>query len=156
MKRALAITFAVVLSHAWPNAQTAARKPLAIGDYTKWRSISGQEISGDGQWVTYVLQLTNVPLAETKPAQHLVNLDTNEDIEFANATSGTFSSDSKWLAYSVDPNPGRGNRGRGGTVAERGNTAAPADDEMTRRIGCGRSDRRTGEPDQRCNRDSDK
>jgi len=132
MKRALAITFAVVLSYAWPNAQTAARKPLAIGDYTKWRSISGQEISGDGQWVTYVLQLTNVPLAETKPAQHLVNLDTNEDIEFANATGGAFSSDSKWLAYSVDSNPGRGNRGRAGAAAGGGqppaDSVAPAPD----------------------------
>ncbi len=114
MKRALAITFAVVLSYAWPSAQTAAKRPLSIGDYTKWRSISGQEISGDGKWVTYVLQLTNVPQAETKPVQHLLNLETNEDVQFANATGGTFSSDSKWLAYTVDPNPGRGNRGRAG------------------------------------------
>ena len=27
------------------------RRPLTVEDYTKWRSISGQEISGDGQWV---------------------------------------------------------------------------------------------------------
>src|SRR6266545_1771457 len=116
MKRALAITFAVVLSYAWPSAQTAAKKPLSIDDYTKWRSIAGQEISGDGKWVTYVLQLTNVPQTEAKPVQHVLNVETNEDVQFANATGGTFSSDSKWLAYSVDPNPGRGNRGRGGSA----------------------------------------
>ena len=126
MKRALAITFAVALACSWPSAQTVARKPLSIADYTTWRSITGQEISGDGRWVTYVLQLTNVPQADTKPVQHLLNLETNEDVQFANATGGTFSSDSKWLAYSVDPNPGRGNRGRGGSGSTTG-PPAPAD-----------------------------
>ena len=125
MRRALAITFAVTLAYAWPSAQTVAKKPLSIDDYTRWRSVTGQEISGDGKWVTYVLQFTNVPQADTKPVQHLLNLETSEDVQFANATGGTFSSDSKWLAYSVDPNPGRGNRGRGNGGAPA--PQAPAD-----------------------------
>ena len=49
----LATTF--VSAYAWVGAQTAAKKPLGIEDYTRWRSISGQEISGDGKWVTYRL-----------------------------------------------------------------------------------------------------
>lgn len=58
MKRALAITCAVLLSYAWPSAQSSTRKPLSIGDYTKWRSITGQEISGDGKWVTSSSSIT--------------------------------------------------------------------------------------------------
>jgi hypothetical protein len=106
MKRALTISVAVLLCYAWPSAQTAAKTPLSIDDYTKWHSVAGQEISGDGKWVAYALHLTNVPEAESKPVQHLLNLETSEDLQFANATGGTFSSDSKWLAQSVDPNPG--------------------------------------------------
>ncbi len=34
--------------------QAAATKVLTVDDYTRWRSISGAEISGDGKWVTYV------------------------------------------------------------------------------------------------------
>ena len=87
---------------------------LSIDDYTKWRSITGQEISGDGKWVAYVLQLTNVPRLETKPVLHLLNLETNADVAIQHATGGVFSPDSRWLAYQVDPNPARGRGGRGG------------------------------------------
>ncbi len=121
------VAFVIALSAAFahPSAQTAARKAMTVDDYTKWRSISGQEISGDGKWVTYVLQLTNVAPTETRPVLHLVNLQTNEDVTVANATNGAFSSDSKWIAYTVDPSGGRGGRGRGG----RG--GAPAPDPQT-------------------------
>jgi dipeptidyl aminopeptidase/acylaminoacyl peptidase len=111
--RALAVAIALTVAYAIPQAQTAPRKPLTVDDYTKWRTISGQEISPDGRWVTYVLQLTNVPQAETKPVLHLRDLETNADVEVPNATGGTFSPDSQWIAYQVDPNPGRGRGGRG-------------------------------------------
>jgi dipeptidyl aminopeptidase/acylaminoacyl peptidase len=112
--RALAVAIALTVAYALPQAQTALRKPLTVDDYTKWRTISGQEISADGRWVTYGLQLTNVPQAETKPVLHILDLETNADVEVPNATGGTFSPDSKWIAYQVDPNPGRGRGGRGG------------------------------------------
>jgi dipeptidyl aminopeptidase/acylaminoacyl peptidase len=111
--RALAVAIALTIAYALPQAQTAPRKPLTVDDYTKWRTINGQEISPDGRWVTYVLQLTNVPQAETKPVLHLRDLETHADVEVPNATGGTFSPDSQWIAYQVDPNPGRGRGGRG-------------------------------------------
>jgi dienelactone hydrolase len=111
----LALSVAVA-AYAVPEAQTAAKKPLTVEDYSKWRSITAQAISGDGKWVTYVLQLTNTVPAEAKPVLHLLNLDTSEDVAVPNATDGTFSPDSKWLAYQVDPNPGRGRGGRGNTA----------------------------------------
>ena len=59
-KYALAVLLSVTTVYALPQAQTTARKPLSSEDYVKWRSITGQELSGDGKWLTYVLQLTNV------------------------------------------------------------------------------------------------
>jgi len=106
-----------------PAAAATAKKVLAAEDYTKWRTIASQEISGDGNWAAYVLSLTNVVQAESKPVLHLVRLDSGQQTEVANATSPAFSLDSKWIAYQVDPTGGRGGRGRRGGAG--GDTAVP-------------------------------
>ena len=127
---ALALAAAFASSYALPQAQAAKKKVLTVEDYPKWRSISGQEMSGDGQWVAYGLSLTNTAPTETKPVLHLVRLETSQDVEVPNATGGTFSSDSKWIAYVVDPSGGRGGRGgRGGAggATPPADTAPPAD-----------------------------
>jgi dipeptidyl aminopeptidase/acylaminoacyl peptidase len=122
-----AVLVAFVSAYAWPSAQTATKKALRADDYSRWRSIAGDQISGDGNWVTYVLQLTNVPTTETKPVLHVLNLQTNDDVTVPNATNGTFSPDSRWIAYLVDPNPGRGGRGgRGGPSTGNSSPDAPA------------------------------
>ena len=69
-----------------PASHSATKKALTIDDYTKWRSINSPEISGDGKWVTYGCSSTNMPTADTKPVLHLLNLETNQDVEVANAT----------------------------------------------------------------------
>ncbi len=121
---ALLITFAA--SYALPAAQE--KKVLSVEDYATWRSISGQEMSGDGQWVSYSLQLTNTATTDAKPVLHLRNLSTSQEVTVPNGTGGTFSADSKWLAYTVDPSgggrEGRGARG-GGAAADAGQAPAP-------------------------------
>jgi len=114
---AFALIVALSLAYAWPAAQAPAKKALTVEDYTRWRSITGQEISGDGNWVTYGLQLTNTAPTAAKPVLHLLNLDTNQDIEIPNGIGGRFSADSRWIAYQVDPSGGRGGRGGRGTPA---------------------------------------
>jgi dipeptidyl aminopeptidase/acylaminoacyl peptidase len=99
----LGLAALVLAAHALPDAQAPARKAMTIDDYTKWRSIAGQEISGDGKWVAYTLALTNTIPAEAKPVLHLLNLETSVDVTVADATAGAFSADSKWIAYQVDP-----------------------------------------------------
>jgi len=116
------LTAVLVAATAWPSAQTP--KVLGPDDYPKWRSISGQSISGDGQWVSYSLQFTNVPEADTKPELRLLNLASNQETTIASATGATFSDDSKWLAYTVDPSGG-GRGGRGGRAGAAPD-AAPA------------------------------
>ena len=127
---ALAVAF--FAAYATPAAQQApapsAKKAMTIDDYAKWKSISGQEISGDGKWVAYVLQSTNVPATETKPVLHLQNLETGQEVTVADATGEAFSSDSKWLAYTVEPaGAGRGGRGgRGAAATPPADAPAPA------------------------------
>jgi len=116
----LVLTF--VSAYAWVGAQAPAKKALGVEDYTRWRSISGQEISGDGAWVTYGVSIANVAPTETKPVLHLLNLATNQDIEVAHGAGGTFSPDSRWIAYQIDPTGGRG--GRGGRAGAAGTTPA--------------------------------
>ena len=64
---AFAITVAFASSYALPLAQGGKKKALTVEDYTKWRSISGQELSGDGQWVAYGLSFSNTAPTESKP-----------------------------------------------------------------------------------------
>ena len=95
--------FALTSAYSLPSAQTPAKKALSIADYAKWRTIAGQDLSGDGKWATFTLQQMNTIPAEAKPVLHLRNLDTNDEVKVEHATGGTFSPDSKWIAYQVDP-----------------------------------------------------
>ncbi len=124
----LAMLLALVSAYALPGAQAPAKKALTVDDYTKWRSITDSAISGDGKWATYTLQLTNTIPAEAKPVLHLRNLETNEDVTVQDATGGTFSADSKWIAYQVDPGAAeRARRDRGPSSGSgSGGTTAPA------------------------------
>jgi dipeptidyl aminopeptidase/acylaminoacyl peptidase len=127
LRRRTLITLALALAVAFGSAyflsaeQAApAKKVLSVGDYSRWRSIGEPEISGDGKWVSYVLQLTNTIPADTKPVLHLLNLETNQDVEIPNGSGAAFSSDSKWLAYLVEPPGGRGGRGGRGPSTSSG------------------------------------
>jgi fermentation-respiration switch protein FrsA (DUF1100 family) len=99
-----------------PAGAQAPKKALGVEDYARWKSINGGTLSGDGKWVTYTLAYTNTAPTDTRPVLHILRLDTNQDIEVANASGGAFSADSRWIAYLIEPNTGgRGGRGaRGG------------------------------------------
>ena len=104
-----------------PSATVGGKKILGIADYSKWRSIDGAQMSGDGRWVIYGLRFTNTTPADAKPVLHILNLETNRDIEIPNATQAAFSSDSRWVSYQIEP-PGGGRGGRGGRAGGPGGT----------------------------------
>src|SRR5579871_1201562 len=118
------LAMAVGLTYARSSAQETGKKAIDIDDYTRWRSISGQEISGDGKWVSYGVSNTNTLPADAKPELHLLKLETSEDTRIPNATGGQFSADSHWYAYQVDPSSGGGRGGRGGRGGGGGNAPA--------------------------------
>jgi hypothetical protein len=95
----LLLAFPVVSIAQAPSASPSpagGKKPLTIADYSKWRSIDGADLSPDGKWVAYTLRYSNVLPADAKPALHIANLATNQDVEVPNAHDASFSSDSRW------------------------------------------------------------
>ena len=96
------------------RAGAPSRKVLSVAAYTRWRSIDGAQISGDGNWVAYTIRFTNMPVADARPVLHVLRLDTNQDVQVPNASGASFSSDSRWVVYQVDSSAaGRGGRGGG-------------------------------------------
>ena len=110
--------YALPLPQATSSSQSAAatteKRPLTVDDYASWRNISGQQISGDGKWVSYVLQFANTAEDEEKPVLHLLNLETGVEVEIPDATGGMFSKDSRWIAYQINAGNGGGGGRRGG------------------------------------------
>ncbi len=139
----LAMVLGLALAPAFAGPQTAApapaKKAMTVDDYAKWKTISGQAISADGKWVVYVLELTNVVAAETKPVLHLLNLETNAEVTVNDASAPVFSPDSKWIAYQVDPGAAqRARQGRGGSgssSSSTSSTSAPAAPPSTGQVG---------------------
>jgi len=41
------------------SAATAEKRALTIDDYPNWRSITDQQMSDDGKWVSFVLSFSN-------------------------------------------------------------------------------------------------
>jgi dienelactone hydrolase len=121
----LILTLTAALGSAFVLAQAPAKKVLTVDNYSRWRSISDSAISGDGHWVTYVLRYTNTEPADAKPVLHLLNLATNADVAVPDGSGGTFSDDSRWIAYQVEPAGGgrRGGRGRAGSQPPGGQSA---------------------------------
>jgi dipeptidyl aminopeptidase/acylaminoacyl peptidase len=94
--------------------QASAKKVLTVGDYSKWRSIDGAQLSPDGNWVVYGLSFTNTTPVDAKPVLHILRLDMNQEVEIPHASRGVFSSDSKWIVYQFDSTPAGGRGARGG------------------------------------------
>ena len=82
-----------------------AKRPLTIADYSRWRSIEAAQLSGDGNWAAYGLRFTNVVTPDAKPELRIKRLDTNAEIVVKDASSPSFSSDSRWIVYQIDPPP---------------------------------------------------
>jgi dipeptidyl aminopeptidase/acylaminoacyl peptidase len=108
-----------------PTSSSTAKKVLSVNDYTRWRGIDGAQMSGDGRWVIYGLRFTNTAASDAKPVLHILNLETNKEVEVANATQAVFSSDSRWVSYQIEP-PGGGRGGRGGRGGGPGGTDTTA------------------------------
>ncbi len=128
------------------GAAAPAKKAMTVDDYSKWRTISTQALSADGKWLVYVLELTNVLPAETKPVMHIVNLATNADVTVNDATAPVFSPDSQWLAYQVDPGAAQRARQARGTSA--GSGSAPSGNAPSAQPNPGQTEPGSGQPGQ--------
>ncbi len=91
-----------VMASPTAPADPNGKKILQVDDFTRWRTIDAAEISNDGRWVAYGTRFTNVVTPDAKPVLTLLNLDTNEKVEVADATNAQFSADSRWVVYQIE------------------------------------------------------
>src|SRR5438105_2580372 len=101
------------------------RPPLTQADYAKWETLGNGVISPDGKWVPYDFRRNN----ETTELRYRAVADGAERM-VPGGSNAAFTSNSRWLLYSVNPSEvggrGRGARaGGGGGRGGRGFGGAP-------------------------------
>src|SRR5689334_10609135 len=79
--------------------QTRAR-PLDHDDFERWQAIRGQSLSPDGGWVAYELSAPGM-----LPHLRLQSVPTGPSLEVPRGRSALFTSDSRYLAVTVDARP---------------------------------------------------
>lgn len=100
------LAFMLVISlgtvpEVWAQTQAErARKVLTVDDYARWRTIDGSRISGDGNWVAFVLRHVNT--LDRQPVLHVLRLDTDRTMQIARGAEPVFSDNSRWVAYYVE------------------------------------------------------
>jgi len=75
-----------------------AKKPLKLEDYAQWNKIRQTVISPNGRVITYAYEPN-----EGDAILHIRNIDGDTLRTVINGKSVSFSEDSKWLGYLVDP-----------------------------------------------------
>jgi dipeptidyl aminopeptidase/acylaminoacyl peptidase len=87
---------------SWPSTlraqETTEKKPLTIAEYQLWRSISGAQISPDGEWVSWTYSRVR-----GDDTLHVVRLDSETEHTVPYASGARFSNDGAWVAYFVSP-----------------------------------------------------
>ena len=74
------------------------KKSLAIEDYALWRSIGSTSISEKGDWISYAYRQ---PKKDSE--LHLVQLDSDKKHEIERGSNPTFSDDSRFAVYTLNP-----------------------------------------------------
>jgi dipeptidyl aminopeptidase/acylaminoacyl peptidase len=96
---------------AAPAATTKIRRPLTEADYGKIETLGASELSPDGKWVAYDFRQTS-----GGGELRYRSLATGAEKSVRNGSAPTFSSNNRWLVYTigVDSGGGRGRGARGG------------------------------------------
>jgi dipeptidyl aminopeptidase/acylaminoacyl peptidase len=81
-----------------PAQEAPGKRTLQIADYQLWRTISDESISDDGRWVAWTY--ARVRGDDTLTVR---SLDDETRHEVARASGVVFSTDGRWIAYSIAP-----------------------------------------------------
>lgn len=99
MKKLLVLFLTLSVSFGYLKAQDL--KKLTVDDYDKWSRIVSTNISDNGEWMSYGKRPNGGD--DTLFIRDLVNLDSPKEYKIYSASSATFSSDNKWVAYLLSP-----------------------------------------------------
>lgn len=95
-QRTLTLIFGLLICSQLSFGQK--QKPLTLADYAQWNSIRNTSISADGNWMTYAYTPN-----EGDATLHIRKVDGDTIRTATNAKQISFSEDSKWVAFLVDP-----------------------------------------------------
>ena len=74
------------------------KRALEIADYAQWRTISGSQISHDGQWVAWTYSRVR-----DDDTLHVKALNSDVEHVITSASAASFSDDGTWVAYFISP-----------------------------------------------------
>ena len=100
----------VQMAGATRSPVVAAKPTLTGADYAKWETLGAGALSPDGKWAAYDIRRGNGSTELRYRA-----LDGDNERAARSATNPQFTSNSRWLFYTIGPDSGGGGRGgRGG------------------------------------------
>jgi dipeptidyl aminopeptidase/acylaminoacyl peptidase len=105
MSSLIAISCSVVfiISSASAQPAAAAKRPLAPGDVYRLRTISGLQVSPDGNWIAYVLTSVDSVKDKRNSDIWMVSRDGTQNIQLTNSPEGEsqprFSPDGKYISF---------------------------------------------------------
>src|SRR5688572_18004073 len=105
----------------------AGKRPLTYDVVDYWKTIGASRLSDDGQWLAYAVT------SQAEDGELVVrNLRTSQEFKHPRGTGGQFTSDSKFLVFTIaqskadEERERRQNRGRGNQGGEGGEEQAGA------------------------------
>jgi dienelactone hydrolase len=106
--RSLAVLAGIVAASTPIGAQQA-KPTLSATDYAKWESLGAGALSPDGKYVAYDIRRAN---GSTELHYRAMS---GEERVIASASNAQFTSNSRWMVYTITPDTagGRGGRGAG-------------------------------------------
>ena len=93
---------ALIVASAFAQ-QTAAKRPLAPSDFYRLQSISGPQVSPEGNWIVYVLSSIDSTKDKRKSDIWMVSRDGAQNIQLTNSPEGEgrprFSPDGRYISF---------------------------------------------------------
>jgi len=95
MHRASLVLISILLTHSLVS-QDLLKKQLDHSDFDIWRTISQEQISNDGQWVTYSLTTER-----QDPELRIVHVDSGKEIMIDRGINAKITDDNSWVIYMI-------------------------------------------------------
>lgn len=98
MRKRLSLPLFLLLIFLIGNTAVAQKKTLTLNDYGQWSRIVGTELSNNGQWMAYALSPN-----DGDDTLYVKSLDEETRYFIPVAGDAEFSSDSRWISYTTQP-----------------------------------------------------
>ncbi|MGD8362647.1 MAG: hypothetical protein PVJ04_14560, partial [Gemmatimonadota bacterium] len=101
-----------------PDTTAQGLKRMTVDDYALWRTVGNASLSPDGRWVTY-----SYTRREVDDSLFIRPLEGGDPHVALRGSDPSFSADSRWVAYFVNPPDSSGTNARQSAAAPSGASA---------------------------------